>query len=106
MVNIPVVAHSTAAHVLQLVEQHWLGRLHEFAPDMLFFSAGFDAHYNDAMGQLELVESDFEWITTQVMQSCLSSTQGRVLSMLEGGYDCPSLGRSVVAHIKAMSMST
>lgn len=102
MVNIPVRAHSSAQQVRELVAQHWLPRLHDFSPQILFFSAGFDAHAQDSMAQLQLLETDFQWITEQVMQSCLPSTRGRVLSMLEGGYDGPSLGRSVEAHIRAL----
>lgn len=103
MVNIAVKARSSAEQVRQVVSQHWLPRLREFAPELLFFSAGFDAHDHDEMAHLMLLESDFQWITEQVMASCYPSTQGKVLSMLEGGYDCPSLGRSVEVHIKALS---
>lgn len=103
MVNIAVKAGSNGKQVRELVEQHWLQRLQDFQPQLLFFSAGFDAHAHDNMAQLLLLEADFQWITEQVMRSCLASSQGRVLSMLEGGYDCPSLGRSVEAHIRALS---
>lgn len=106
MVNIPMRVGSGAEKMRQVVHEHWLPRLHSFAPELLFFSAGFDAHDADDMAQLAFHEADFQWITEQVMRSCAHSTHGRVLSMLEGGYDCPSLARSVEAHVRALSVYT
>lgn len=103
MVNIPVEAYSKADQVLESFETHCMPRIAAFQPELVFFSAGFDAHSEDEMGQLNLLETDYATITRQVMQACAQSAHGRVISMLEGGYDLSSLGRSVVAHIRAMS---
>ena len=103
MVNIPVPAHSQGQEIRSLVEQHWLPALRAYRPEMIFFSAGFDAHREDDMGQLGLVEADYVWITRAVMQIAGEFAQGRVVSCLEGGYNPSALGRSVAAHIKVLA---
>ena len=70
---------------------------------MIFFSAGFDAHRDDPLAALMLVEEDFAWITDQVMRIANQCANARVISTLEGGYDLEALGRSVVAHITTLS---
>ena len=77
--------------------------LERFQPQMIFFSAGFDAHRDDPLAGLKLVEADFAWITEQVMRIADRCAQGRVVSTLEGGYELEALGLSVVAHIQALS---
>lgn len=85
----------------------WLAQglpaLERFQPQMIFFSAGFDAHRDDPLAGLMLVEADFAWITEQVMRIADQCAQGRVVSTLEGGYELEALGLSVVAHIQALS---
>ncbi|MBR7778491.1 histone deacetylase family protein [Undibacterium rugosum] len=103
MVNIPVPAHSQGQEIRSLVEQHWLPALRAYRPEMIFISAGFDAHREDDMGQLGLVEADYVWITRAVMQIADEFAQGRVVSCLEGGYNLSALGRSVAAHIKVLA---
>lgn len=103
MVNIPVAAHSYGDTVRQIVLDHWLPALQKFKPEMIFFSAGFDAHREDEMGQLGLVEVDYAWITQQIMAVAKQYAQGRIVSCLEGGYNLSSLARSVVAHIKVLA---
>ncbi len=84
----------------------WLAQglpaLERFQPQMIFFSAGFDAHRDDPLAGLMLVEADFAWITKQVIRIAGHCAQGRVVSTLEGGYELEALGRSVVAHIQAL----
>ena len=70
---------------------------------MLFISAGFDAHREDELGQLGLVEADYEWITRQLMQVAERHCGGRIVSCLEGGYALSALGRSVVAHLRVLA---
>jgi acetoin utilization deacetylase AcuC-like enzyme len=77
--------------------------LHAFQPQLLFISAGFDAHREDDMGSMGLVEADYEWVTRQLMQIAALYCEGRIVSVLEGGYDLSSLGRSVTAHLRALS---
>lgn len=103
MVNIPVDAYTDGAVVRQLVKDVWMPRLDAFHPELILISAGFDAHREDDLGQLGLVESDFSWITRNIVDVADSTAQGRVISFLEGGYALSALGRSVVAHIKALS---
>ena len=103
MVNVPVPAHTFGDVVRQLVTDQWLPALHQHQPEMIFISAGFDAHRDDEMGQMGLVEADYSWITQQVMEVARQYSQGRIVSCLEGGYNLSALGRSVVAHIKVLA---
>jgi len=102
-VNIPVPAHSNGEAVRALITEHWLPALHLFRPEMIFISAGFDAHRDDDIGGMALVEADFAWMTTQLMQIARLYGKGRIVSCLEGGYNLSALGRSVVAHVKALA---
>jgi len=102
-VNIPVPASTKGDAVRQLVTEHWMPALRAHRPEMIFISAGFDAHREDDMGGMGLVEADYAWITQQVMKVADEFAQGRIVSCLEGGYNLSALGRSVVAHLKALA---
>ena len=102
-VNIPVAAYSKGDVVRQLVKDDWLPALHAFQPQMIFISAGFDAHRDDDLGGMALVEADYAWITAQVMEVARQHAGGRIVSCLEGGYNLSALGRSVVAHVKTLA---
>ncbi|MES2076659.1 MAG: histone deacetylase family protein [Pseudomonadota bacterium] len=102
-VNVALPAHSGGAAVRQAVLEHWLPALHAFRPQMIFVSAGFDAHREDDIGGMGLVEADYAWITGQVMAVAKLYAGGRIVSCLEGGYNLSALGRSVVAHVKALA---
>lgn len=103
MVNVPVPAFTKGDEVRQIVTEKWLPALHAHRPQMIFISAGFDAHREDDIGQLGLVEADYAWITKQVMAVAAEHAQGRIVSCLEGGYNLSALARSVVAHVKALA---
>lgn len=103
MVNVPLEAGSDGAAVRTAVEEEWLPALQSFKPQMIFISAGFDAHREDLLGGMSLVEADYVWLTNQVMEVAASHSQRRIVSMLEGGYNLSALGRSVVAHVKTLS---
>jgi acetoin utilization deacetylase AcuC-like enzyme len=103
MINIPVSAHSGGEVVRQLVREDWLPALHQHQPEMIFISAGFDAHREDEMGQMGLVEADYAWLTQQMMAVANHYSQGRIVSCLEGGYQLSALARSVVAHLKVLA---
>ena len=103
MVNVPVPAYTGGSAVRTLVQDVWLPRLEAHTPELILISAGFDAHREDDMGQMALVEADYSWITEQIMQVADRHAQGRIVSMLEGGYNLSALGRSVVAHIRALT---
>ncbi len=102
-VNVPVAAYSDGEVVRRLVAEKWLPALHAQRPQMIFISAGFDAHRDDDMGQLLLVEADYAWITEQIMTVAQEHAQGRIVSCLEGGYNLSALGRSVVAHLRVLA---
>jgi acetoin utilization deacetylase AcuC-like enzyme len=102
-VNVPVPAYSNGEVVRKVVEEHWLPALHAFRPQMLFVSAGFDAHRDDDMGGMALVEADYAWMTRQIVAVAREHAQGRIVSCLEGGYNLSALGRSVVAHLKVLA---
>jgi len=102
MMNIPVPAYTDGETIRHLVETYWLPKLRQFKPEFIFISAGFDAHREDEMGQLNLVEADYAWITRQLMAVANESSHGRIVSCLEGGYHLSALARSVAAHIKEL----
>jgi len=102
-VNVPVPAHTAGAAIRELILEKWLPALHAHRPEMIFISAGFDAHREDDIGQLGLVEADYAWITQQIMSIAKQYAQGRIVSCLEGGYNLSALGRSAVAHVKALA---
>ena len=103
MVNLPVPAYSRGPAVRELIEMMWMPRLEEFKPQMVFISAGFDAHREDDMGQLGLVEADYEWITMRIKALAERHAQGRIVSCLEGGYNPSALARSVAAHLRVLA---
>ncbi|OHC70128.1 MAG: deacetylase [Rhodocyclales bacterium GWA2_65_20] len=103
MCNVPLKAGTRGDGFRAAVESVWLPRLSAFAPEMIFISAGFDAHYEDDMASLGLLESDYAWVTERIMDVAQETAQGRIVSMLEGGYALSALARSVSAHIKALA---
>ena len=103
MVNVPVPAYTRGAEVRELIEAHWMARLEAFRPQMIFISAGFDAHREDDLGQLGLLEADYEWITRRVKGVADRHAQGRIVSCLEGGYNLGALARSVAAHLRVLA---
>jgi len=103
MVNIPVPAGTRGDLVRELVDSQWLPRLEAFAPQMIFISAGFDAHREDDLGQLGLVEADYAWITGKLMEVADRYAKGRIVSSLEGGYNLSALARSVAAHVRTLA---
>jgi len=103
MVNVAVPPYSGGAVVRELVREHWLPRLSAHRPELILVSAGFDAHREDDIAQMGLVEADYTWITEQIVEVADAYANGRVVSCLEGGYNLSALGRSAVAHIRALS---
>lgn len=103
MVNVPVSAGTRGDTFRQIVSDIWIPALRNHNPQMIFFSAGFDAHYEDDMGSCGLVESDYIWVTEQVKALARECGHQRIVSLLEGGYSLSSLARSVVAHIKSLA---
>jgi acetoin utilization deacetylase AcuC-like enzyme len=103
IINVPLPAGTAGQAYREAFSARILPRLESFRPQMLFFSAGFDGHREDDMAQFGLMEADYVWITEQVMGVAARHAEGRIVSVLEGGYDLSSLGRSVAAHIKTLA---
>jgi acetoin utilization deacetylase AcuC-like enzyme len=103
MVNVPIPPYTRGPEIREAIEAMWMPALHRFKPQMLFISAGFDAHREDDLGQLGLVEADYAWITRRLLQVARDHSHGRVVSCLEGGYALSALARSVAAHLRVLS---
>jgi acetoin utilization deacetylase AcuC-like enzyme len=102
VVNAPLRPGDGAAVFRDAFESRILPRLVEFKPDLIIISAGFDAHTRDPLGNINLVEEDFAWATQKIMDVADRCAGGRVVSLLEGGYDLQALGNSVAAHVTAL----
>ncbi|WP_440055044.1 histone deacetylase family protein [Pseudoalteromonas sp. T1lg65] len=102
LINSPLDAGCDGQDLRALVEQQWLPAIEAFAPQLIFISAGFDGHLEDDMGGLKFVEQDYHWFTEQMVMVSQRLDCNGIISFLEGGYDLSSLGRSAVAHIKAL----
>ena len=102
MVNVGLSSRSGSNAFREAVDWGWIPALDAFRPQMIFISAGFDAHREDDMGNLGLVEADYEWVTRKVMEVAKRHAKGRVVSCLEGGYVLSPLARSVAAHVKVL----
>ena len=103
MVNVPLPAGSDGARVRAVVDEVWMPRLESFRPQMIFVSAGFDAHREDDIGGMRLVESDYVYITERLLDLAKRHASRRLVSSLEGGYNLSALGRSAAAHVRALA---
>ncbi|WP_293866624.1 histone deacetylase family protein [uncultured Alsobacter sp.] len=102
IVNVPLRAGDGGAEFREAFEVGILPRVEAFRPDLIIISAGFDAHVRDPLANLNLVEADFGWATAQLMDIADKSCEGRVVSLMEGGYDLEGLARSVAAHVMTL----
>ena len=103
MVNIPLAAYSGGKEFRAAVETYWLPALEAFKPQMLFISAGFDAHREDDLAMLNFVEADYTWVTEKLVAVANKYAGGRIVSLLEGGYSLSALGRSAAVHVKTLA---
>jgi acetoin utilization deacetylase AcuC-like enzyme len=103
MLNVPVPAYTKGDVIRDMVTHVWLPRLDEFKPELILVSAGFDAHREDDLGQMGLVEADYAWITEQLKDLAARHAKGRIVSCLEGGYNLDALARSVEAHVRVLA---
>lgn len=101
-VNCPLDPGTEGQAMRTAVEQRWLPALEAFAPELVLVSAGFDAHRADPVGGLKWDESDYHWVSERIGDVADRSARGRIVSVLEGGYDLPALGRSAAAHVRAL----
>lgn len=102
IINIPIEAETASTQYRRLVESTFIKATSNFKPDLILLSAGFDAHTDDPMGELDLIEDDYSWLTKLTMSLANDHSQGRVVSMLEGGYNLEALANSAHAHIQAL----
>ncbi len=102
VLNVPLPPGTDGATFRRMCEDTVLPQLDRFAPELVLVSAGFDAHRDDPLAQLELVEEDFAWITGALCDIAARHAGGRLVSCLEGGYDLPALGASVAAHVRVL----
>ena len=103
MVNLPLRAHSDGPKFRKTVAALWLPALHDFRPQVLLISAGFDAHRDDELAALDLTEADYVWVTEQLKNVATQHGEGRIISTLEGGYHLIALGRCAAAHIRCLA---
>lgn len=103
MLNVPLPAYTKGGEVREMIEAMWMPALERFRPEMVFVSAGFDAHREDDLAQLGLTEADYEWITLRIMDVAKRHAKGRIVSCLEGGYHLGALARSVGVHLRALA---
>ncbi len=103
IVNVPLPAMTDGRGFRAAVERHWMPALDSYRPQLVFVSAGFDAHRDDPLAHLELDDADYRWVTEQLVELAVRHAGGRVVSTLEGGYDTAALGRCVVEHVRTLA---
>ena len=102
IVNAPLSPGTGSDHFREAFNSRVLPAIDNFRPDLIIISAGFDAHHRDPLAEINLVEDDFDWATGQLMERASRFSGGRLVSLLEGGYDLQGLAYSVAAHVGRM----
>lgn len=102
MINVGLPPRVGSDAFREVVLNEWLPAIEAFQPQLIYISAGFDAHREDDMGNLALVEADYAWVTQQIMRVADRHCRGRVISCLEGGYALSALARSTAAHVRSL----
>ncbi len=102
VISIPLDASAKSAEFRAAVTDHWLPALERFQPEMMFISAGFDAHRDDDMSYVSLTDADFRWVAEHIVRVAEISASGRIVSVLEGGYELNSLARCVETHLRVL----
>jgi len=103
IINVPLAAGTGSAEFREAVTKRWLPVLDVFKPELLLISAGFDAHRDDDMSSLNFMDSDYIWVTEILKHVAEKHCHGRIVSVLEGGYEFSALGRSAMNHVKVLS---
>jgi len=102
VISIPLDATAKSPEFRAAITDHWLPALESFQPEMIFISAGFDAHRDDDMSYVSLTDADFRWVTEEIVKIAEVSASGRIVSALEGGYELHSLARCVEMHLRVL----
>jgi acetoin utilization deacetylase AcuC-like enzyme len=100
---VPIPPYTRGPAIRDTIDAMWMPALEDFRPEMIFISAGFDAHREDDLGQLGMVEADYEWITKRLVELARRHSKNRIVSCLEGGYHLSALARSVAAHVRVLA---
>jgi acetoin utilization deacetylase AcuC-like enzyme len=103
IINVPLPAMTDGAGFRAAVERFWMPALERHRPQLVFVSAGFDAHHEDPLAYLKLRDEDYRWVTEKLLEVAKKHANGRVVSTLEGGYNVDALGRCVVEHVSALA---
>ena len=103
IINVPLPAMTDGRGFRDAVERFWMPALDAFSPQMVFVSAGFDAHRDDPLAYLKLGDEDYRWVTEKLVDVAERHARGRIVSTLEGGYNTDALGRCVVEHVRVLS---
>jgi acetoin utilization deacetylase AcuC-like enzyme len=103
ILNLPLTPGAGSTEFRAAWSGHGLNALERFGPDLIVISAGFDAHERDPLGQIELQDEDYDWITREICTYAASACGGRVVSILEGGYDLDALASASAAHVTALT---
>ena len=103
IVNVALAAATGSAGFRHAVEDQWIPAIDRFKPQVIYVSAGFDAHVRDPLGGLALTESDFGWISERIVSLSDAHAGGRIVSCLEGGYDLDTLGACAATHVRALA---
>ncbi|MBT4494430.1 MAG: histone deacetylase family protein [Gammaproteobacteria bacterium] len=104
VINTPLNSGAGGDDFRRAITEQWLPAIDSHKPDMLLVSAGFDAHTADPLGELQLVDADYRWVTEQLIESANRYCQGRLISTLEGGYDLNALAGSVETHVATLAV--
>jgi len=102
MINVPLPAGTDGEVFREVVREHWLPALERHKPEIVYISAGFDAHREDPLAGLRFCEADYAWVTHELIAVAARHSKGRIVSTLEGGYELSALGRSVAEHIREL----
>jgi acetoin utilization deacetylase AcuC-like enzyme len=102
IINTPLAAGTSGHQYRSLIESTWLRQIESHKPDLIFVSAGFDAHRDDPLAEIQLIEDDYRWITEMIISLAENHSQGRIVSTLEGGYHLQALGNSAAPHVAAL----
>lgn len=102
VISVPLDASATSTEFRAAVNDQWLPALEKFQPEMIFVSAGFDAHQDDEMSYVRLTDADFRWVTEEIVRLAEVSATGRIVSALEGGYEIHSLARCAESHMRVL----
>ena len=105
IINTPLPAMTDGRGFRAAVERDWLPALERFKPEMLFISAGFDAHRDDPLAYLQLADEDYRWVTQKLVEVAARHAGGRIVSTLEGGYNTQALARCVVEHVSVLAQA-